>query len=140
MLSSLAAAITAFSLQFSDLNCLAINIYHEARNQPVEGQFAIAEVVLNRTKDRRWPSSICGVVTQKYKSICQFSWFCDNKTDRPKDKVAWKQAQDIAILASLVKTNYTDGALFYHSKSVSPSWARNMVNTISIKDHVFYKG
>jgi|688.fasta_scaffold39097_2 N-acetylmuramoyl-L-alanine amidase len=140
MLSSLLAAATSFSLQISDLNCLAINIYHEARNQPVEGQFAVAEVVLNRTKDPRWPSSVCAVVTQKYKTTCQFSWFCDQRGDRPRDSVAWKQAQNVAIIVSLAKTNYAGGALFYHSKLVNPRWARSMEESARIKDHIFYKG
>jgi len=81
--------------------CLALNIYHEARNQPVAGQIAVSEVVLNRVADSKYPNTICEVVYQaKYKkgsnlpirNQCQFSWYCDGKSDKPTDIDAYRWA------------------------------------------------
>ena len=76
--------------------CLALAIYWEARNQPTIGQLAVAQVVVNRVESKRWPSTICDVVWQKK----QFSWTHDGKSDRPKEKTAWRKSK---MLAALVK-------------------------------------
>jgi len=81
-----------------DTHCLAQNIYFEAGNQPLAGQIAVANVVLNRVEHDKFPDSICGVVyqTKEWRTswtgktipklgMCQFSWFCDGKSDKPKD-------------------------------------------------------
>ena len=88
------------------LMCLALNTYHEAKNQSMIGQVATAQVVMNRVADSRYPNTVCEVVKQgpKYKGSdvpvrhkCQFSWFCDGKSDEPKkDSKEWRMAQEYA--------------------------------------------
>ena len=71
-----------------EVRCLATNIYWEARNQSIQGMYAVADVTLNRVKDKRWPSTVCEVVKQRRKGVCQFSWFCDGKPDLPRTKAS----------------------------------------------------
>ena len=83
--------LACFKAKADEVECLALNIYHEARNQPTAGKLAVAQVTLNRVKHDRFPNTICGVVYQGYylnnnpiKHKCQFSWWCDGKSDKPK--------------------------------------------------------
>jgi N-acetylmuramoyl-L-alanine amidase len=130
--------------------CLAQNIYFEARDQPTVGQLAVASVVLNRVHDDRWPNTVCEVVregpTHKHKTNlplrdqCQFSWYCDGKSDIPTDAKAWRKATRVAedIFYSYgLSMNLTDNAMFYHSVDVEPKWTYEYVVTIG--DHIFYK-
>ena len=85
-----------------ELTCLSLAIYHEARGEKIHGQAAVAWVVLNRLEHPRYPKTICGVVkqsgrTKTGKLSCQFSWYCDGNSDVPKDLVAYRRAQDIAL-------------------------------------------
>ena len=88
----------------SDVHCLAENIYHEARGESTAGKMAVALVTLNRVEDKRFPNTVCGVVkqTKYYPSgridlhSCQFSWYCDGKSDKPIDKKCWEDALLIA--------------------------------------------
>ena len=80
------------------ITCLALNIYFESRNQPIEGQVAVSQVVLERVKSDKYPSTVCEVVFQgptyswsvnyPIRDRCQFSWYCDGLSDKPKDKTA----------------------------------------------------
>jgi len=119
----------------TELDCLAKNVYFESRNQSISGQYAVAEVTLNRVEASYWPNSVCGVVKQKN----QFTWFWDGKSDKPKDKKAWKIAQQVAINSITRPTNITGGATFYHANYVSPKWAKTYTRTITIDKHEFYK-
>lgn len=123
-------------LDKSSVDCLTQNIYFEARNQPVEGQFAVAEVVINRTKDPDFPNSICNVIKQKTKNNCQFSWYCDGKKDVMVEKEAIALATYVAISVLEHPTNITKGAKYYHADYVSPNWGKE--KTVTIGDHVFY--
>jgi len=114
-----------------ELNCIAQNVYYEARGEPIEGQLAVAKVTLNRTEDSRWPSSVCGVVYQPY----QFSWV-KNKRHRPKGD-AWEVAQLIAITAYILP-DPTDGATHFHANHIQPAWARKKKVLVKIGDHIFY--
>ena len=120
-----------------ELDCLTRNIYFEARDQSIEGQYAVAEVVLNRSSNPDFPSSICEVVEQKNENGCQFSWFCDGKSDKMRDKKALRTAREIALSSIINKTNFTDGALYYHANYVDPEWENVKMTTI-IEDHIFY--
>jgi spore germination cell wall hydrolase CwlJ-like protein len=120
-----------------EIDCLTRNIYFEARDQSIEGQYAVAEVVLNRIKDPEFPSSICEVVEQKNEKVCQFSWFCDGKSDKMRDRKAILIARNVALSSIANKTNFTDGALYYHANYVSPDW-QNVKMTTEIEDHIFY--
>lgn len=121
------------------VDCLADNIYHEAGYEPDDGKVAVALVTLNRLQDPRFPKDICGVVKQKTRSTCQFSWFCEHKiTNRAKE--VYTQARDIAVH---VYVNYeklqdiTGGALYYHADYVNPRW--KLEKTTTIGRHIFYK-
>ncbi len=121
------------------IDCLADNIYHEAGYEPEDGKVAVALVTLNRLQDPRFPKDICGVVKQKTRSTCQFSWFCENKiTNRAKE--VYTKARDTAVH---VYVNYeklqdiTGGALYYHADYVNPRW--KLEKTTTIGRHIFYK-
>jgi hypothetical protein len=126
----------------ASLNCLALNIYHEARGEPVEGKIAVGQVVMNRVADPGFPTRICDVVTQggawPY-DRCQFSWWCDGLSDRPDNPGAWTDSRDLArrILDGLVN-DPTRGALWYHAEHVTPEWQSDFVRQGKIGRHVFY--
>jgi spore germination cell wall hydrolase CwlJ-like protein len=130
--------ITVTEPQYSkeDVDCLTKNIYFEARNQSIEGQFAVAEVVLNRTKDPQFPDDICEVIEQKSKNGCQFSWFCDGKKDIMKEEKAIQLATYVAVAILESPTDVTLGAKYYHADYVAPNWGKE--KTVIIGDHVFY--
>ena len=130
--------------------CLALNTYHEAKNQSMIGQIATAQVVMNRVADKRYPSTVCEVVKQgpKYKGSnvpdrhrCQFSWYCDGKDDMPKNEKAWKKAQDYAhlVLYNRIRIDVTEGATHYHATYVKPAWAKTKTRTTRIEKHIFYR-
>ena len=74
------------------LICLALNIYHESRNQSVAGQVAVGETTMNRVAHKHYPNNVCDVVYQKGKKSCAFSWTCDDKPDKPYEKSAWEKS------------------------------------------------
>ena len=133
------------------LMCLALNTYHEAKNQSMIGQVATAQVVMNRVADSRYPNSVCEVVKQgpKYKGSdvpvrhkCQFSWFCDGKSDEPRrDSKEWRMAQEYAriVLSGRIVLDVTEGATHYHATYVKPSWAKTKTRTTRIESHIFYR-
>ena len=140
----------------SSVKCLADNMYHEARDQGTAGLLAVSSVVINRVKDKRFPNTICEVVKQgptreswkkngKYipiKNKCQFSWWCDGKSDVPKDIRTYNRLVKIAetlIYHKVPFIDITDGALFYHADYVKPDWAKTKTKTVEIQDHIFYK-
>lgn len=120
------------------LTCLALNVYYEARSEPLEGQLAVAEVTLNRVASSRYPDDICGVVYQRK----QFSWTHDGKSDTPDDMEAWKVAKSIATIATkeLVPAVTTKDTLHYHADYVTPHWARGKEPVAAHGRHLFYEG
>ena len=125
------------------LKCLALNIYWEARSEPLEGQISVAAVTLNRVRDPQFPDSVCDVVHQggqKKLNRCQFSWWCDGKSDEPENAAAWQTAQALARRALFGELkDPTGGALWYHATYVSPSWTNRKVQTAWIGRHIFYR-
>ena len=134
--------------------CMALNIYHEARGEPFAGKVAVADVVLNRTKDSRTPDTVCAVVYEGLKTTagklylakCQFSWYCDGKRDEPTEDVAWQESLTIAQQMLSGKENgyrgITEGATHYHTYDIDPPlWAKGRdVRMIGrIGDHIFYR-
>ena len=117
--------------------CLAMNIYHEARDQGLVGQMAVAEVTMNRVEDKRWPNTVCKVVWQKN----QFSWTHDGKTDRMYERIQRENAIIIAnaYVRGKMKSNFTNGSTFYHGYYVNPGWSKKYKKTITIGSHIFYK-
>lgn len=127
--------------------CLALNIYHEARSEPLVGQIAVAEVVLNRVESPRFPDSICAVVKEgeyrgetPIRNKCQFSWWCDGKSDKPKDSIKWEQSINLAYtMLEHPHIDITEGSLFYHAVYVNPSWANDFEKVVTIDNHIFYR-
>ena len=132
--------------------CLAQNMYFEAGNQPLAGKIAVSQVVINRTEHMNYPTSICGVVYQaKWKENwkgnmmpvrhqCQFSWFCDGKSDDPEDSKTWLQC--LTLARNILQGAYgdiTEGATHYHSVYVNPYFADSLYETLTINEHIFYK-
>jgi spore germination cell wall hydrolase CwlJ-like protein len=125
------------------LVCLALNVYHEARSDPIVGQYAVAQVVINRVQHDSWPDDVCSVVHQGYhkgKHRCQFSWHCDGKSDTPREKVAWARAMIIAddVLSGRVP-DMTDGSTHYHALYVKPYWAKSLKYRVTYGSHKFYE-
>ena len=124
------------------LDCLALNVYHEARSEPEKGQVAVAAVILNRVKSGLFPDSVCRVVKQggDRRHNCQFSWWCDGKKDSPTEEEAWEDARRVAWKTLMgLSEDPTHGALYYHATRVKPSWAQSFTRTARIGHHVFYK-
>ena len=127
----------------SMLMCLALNVYHEARSDEMIGQYAVAHVVMNRVQHDRFPDDICAVVHQGYhkgKHKCQFSWYCDGKSDTPHDPeaCAWAVLVAYDVLQSRVP-DPTYGATHYHATYVKPYWADHYKQTVTLGSHIFYK-
>lgn len=117
--------------------CLATAVYFEARGEPLQGQLAVADVVINRANSGRYPTSLCAVVKQKaqfsFVRAGRFPWIdlnCD----------AWAKAQAIARIALDKKASAvpTD-VLWYHADYVAPSWGRRLNKVDKIGAHIFYR-
>lgn len=140
-----------------EMVCLAENIYFEARNEPIEGMYAVAFVTMNRVHSGSFPNTICDVVKQKTKVesignqrvVCQFSWYCEPKPkhisqNRLLTKDTNQVYNEILRLSIFFYANYermkdpTKGALFYHADYVNPKW-KNVQKTVQIGRHIFYQ-
>jgi spore germination cell wall hydrolase CwlJ-like protein len=129
--------------------CLAQNIYYETRSSNRADRIAVADVVLNRVKDTRYPDTICEVVKQGRKhpngqmkrNQCQFSWYCDGKSDWPTNLDAWVDAQQIAYLMIVYSDGrgLTEGATHYHATYVKPAWAKQKQLVGRIGKHIYYR-
>ncbi|TVP71864.1 MAG: cell wall hydrolase [Rhodobacteraceae bacterium] len=125
-------------------SCLATAIYHEARGESIKGQFAVAEVILNRVASKRFPNTVCGVVYQGARGTrggCQFSFACDGRSEAMPNRTAANRARRIAqVMIDGAQSNATQGALFFHTTAVNPSWSRRFTRTSQIGAHLFYRG
>lgn len=137
-------------VEVGGVECLAKNIYFEARNESLAGRIAVGQTTLNRVRSKKFPGSICDVVYQgshfkngtPKRDMCQFSWYCDGASDKIKNKRAW--AESIRVASYLANgrnwiLDITDGAEFYHADYVSPRWARSKKKTTQIDRHIFYR-
>ena len=147
----------ASEMNFEDsVECLALNMYHEARGQSSAGLLAVSSVVFNRVKDKRFPNTVCEVIEQgptreswkkngefyPIRHKCQFSWYCDGRSDIPKDLDTYTKLLTIArsmVYNDVTFIDITDGALFYHAYYVRPAWAKTKHRTTEIGDHIFYR-
>jgi N-acetylmuramoyl-L-alanine amidase len=138
--------------EMEEIDCLAKNIYFEARSDSLAGQVAVADVTLNRVHSADYPNTICGVVKQgrqdsngnMIRHQCQFSWYCDGKSDRIPNistNDAWWAALDLASNMYFNNTyrGITEGCTHYHATYVSPAWARKLQLVGRIGSHVFYR-
>ena len=145
---------TFYNLNRENIKCMADTIYHESRGESINGQYAVASVVLNRVKSEKFPKSICAVTKQKAhvngREICAFSWYCENKKvtldsplSAPTTDIAkqYKQSIIISVLALTGKLkDVTNGATFFYNPNLcNPSWASNMKITVVYGNHVFLK-
>ena len=137
-----------------ELFCLVQNIYFEAGNQSYAGKLAVAEVTLNRFQSTKYPNKICDVVKQAVMSKwwkeahnkdvpvrnkCQFSWYCDGKSDKIKYAGTWRSSMIAAFDALRSERKLTEGALFYHATYVNPRWNKSKEYITQIGDHIFYR-
>ena len=140
-----------------EIQCLAMNIYHEARNESLAGKVAVVLVTMNRVADDRFPNTICDVVHEgrhyynkrlgrhfPKKNQCQFSWYCDGKRDTPANKRAYAYSVALAkyfLQRSMSFIDYTEGATHYHADYVKPWWSKHkkFIKTVKIDSHLFYR-
>lgn len=125
----------------AEWECLTQALYFEARGESLQGQIAVAEVILNRRDSGQYPDSVCGVVQQGTgeKHRCQFSYFCDGLSDEPRDRDSWNSLGRVArAMLDGAPRELTQGALFYHTKAVDPHWNDAFTQTASIGAHLFY--
>jgi spore germination cell wall hydrolase CwlJ-like protein len=128
-----------------ELRCLAENIYFEARGEPLKGQYAVAEVTLNRLASPDFPDSVCEVVHYKRwdplrkRFVAHFSW-TQHKVRRTPAGPAWQKAMEIATAVyDRAHQPVVPGAMFYHATSVRPSWAKAQRTVARIGNHIFYR-
>jgi spore germination cell wall hydrolase CwlJ-like protein len=126
------------------VDCLAKNIYHEAKSEPREGQVAVALVTLNRLASGNYASDVCGVVNQKTNGVCQFSWVCQpfiaTKSLTSNTNSLYNDIRNVAVYVIMNYDNIHDvtkGATFYHADYVNPQWG--LPKTTQIGRHIFYK-
>jgi spore germination cell wall hydrolase CwlJ-like protein len=122
--------------------CLSEALYFEARGETVKGQFAVAEVIMNRVKSGRFPDTLCGVIHQgtgqRYQ--CQFTYTCDGRAEVISEKEAFERVSKVARMTIDGRVpELTNGATHYHTTAVRPGWARVYTRTARIGDHLFYR-
>lgn len=135
-------------IDFSEIQCLADNIYFEARSEPDLGKYAVAKVTINRVNDPYFPESICDVVQQERRGICQFSWWCDpDLRDKAQKKLidgkAYQQIKLIALETYLLHDEIDvglEGATFYHASYINKKkiGVAKLEKTAKIGKHIFY--
>ena len=124
--------------------CLATAIYFEARSEPLDGQVAVANVIMNRVASDRFPDSPCEVVKQgrtwmgnMVRNKCHFSYYCDGRPEVIQDEGAYTLALSIAVnWPNLV--DITNGATYYHRDDVQPYWVESLSISRQIGRHLFY--
>ena len=120
-----------------DMQCLAQAVYFESRGEPLSGQLAVAQVVINRAESSLFPDDYCSVVTQR----AQFSFVRAGAIPAPKtSSAAWQKAKAIARIAHQdLWHSEADDALYFHAHSVKPRWARTKTARATIDSHIFYR-
>ena len=145
-------ALVLFLVQFSandagaaslqeEQQCLALSLYWEARGEGRRGMVAVGWTVLNRVHSPDFPATPCKVIREGGEAPpCQFSWWCDGRSDWPRERYSWQQA--LMIAAELLydpPPDPTGGSLFYHSTSIRSPWLGKRTRTARIGAHVFYR-
>ncbi len=124
----------------TEWQCLTEALYFESRGETLEGQIAVAEVILNRVDSPLYPRTVCGVVKQRGGGGCQFSYVCDGRADRMREKHSADLAGRIArAMLDGAPRLLTDGATHFHTRSVRPSWSKRFPKTAAIGAHLFYR-
>ena len=138
----LASTAVRAAAPHDDIHCLAQTIYFEARGEPDTGKLAVGHVVMNRVLDRRFPADVCEVVRQggeERRYLCQFTWWCDGRSDTPQDAKLWGRS---LMFARMIYWGFTQdptgGALWYHADYVAPYWRTAFKQGPKIGRHIFY--
>jgi spore germination cell wall hydrolase CwlJ-like protein len=155
--STFGVNVNVNDIDIDEAYCLAENIYYEARNEDIQGQYAVASVTLNRTKDERFPDTVCEVVKQSAVSratknvVCAFSWYCEKGRSIPfknKDGSVNQPIVDqfqVAVLVALTTlsgtvSDNTNGSTHFHNpKTSNPSWRHQLKRTLRVGNHDFYR-
>lgn len=133
-LSAAVAAQDAPALLDSELNCLAVGVYYESKGEPLAGQLAVADVILNRAASGRFPRSVCSVIKQRG----QFSFVRRGSLPTPPANAQWRKALAVAQVAQKDLWDSPVGeALYFHARYVNPGWKRPRVATVG--NHIFYR-
>jgi len=142
------------SVNYNEIECLARNIYFEARNQSLRGKIAVGQVTMNRVRSSNYPNTVCGVVYQaEYKpswktgnpvparNRCQFSWYCDGKPEKILDMKTWEHCFMLAelLIHGKLQEPIAHEATHYHADYSNPRWANYMQTTGKVGNHIFYK-
>jgi spore germination cell wall hydrolase CwlJ-like protein len=124
----------------AEWQCLTEALYFESRGESLNGQVAVAEVILNRVDSALYPRTVCGVVKQRGGGGCQFSYVCDGRADRMGDRVSRDRAGRVArAMLDGAPRLLTEGATHFHTLNVRPSWSKRFAHTASIGAHEFYR-
>lgn len=126
----------------AEWRCLAEALYFEARGETLEGQYAVAEVILNRVEHANYPDTICGVVNEGTgrRNACQFSYTCDGRPEVVTEDRAWNRLGHVArIMMEGAPRDLTRGATHYHADRVRPTWSRVYPRTARYGQHIFYR-
>lgn len=136
-LDQLVAALATRKTTDAEQDCLANAVYFEARGEPIKGQLAVAEVVLNRAASGKYPDTLCGVVKQK----AQFSFVSKGRFPKANRKsAAWRKSVAIARIAKAgIVQELGPDVLWYHANYVAPSWGRRLSRATQIGTHIFYR-
>ncbi len=137
------SALPASVFSKKEQRCLAAGVYFEARGEPVAGQAAVAQVILNRVRNPKYPNTVCGVVYQNksWRNRCQFSFACDGIRDRIASPAYWDTAEEVAqaVTAGVIWFPEVGSSTHYHATYVRPRWARTMKRMKKIGQHIFYR-
>jgi spore germination cell wall hydrolase CwlJ-like protein len=144
-------------LFIDNAHCIALNIYHESLWEPIDGKYAVAYVVMNRVRDPAFPDSPCEVVFEgpsqpswkdetvliPVKNQCQFSWYCDGKSDNVTNMALYEECFRIALnvmaeYGTIAENDPTNGSLWYHADYVDPDWNDIYVEKVKLGRHIFY--
>lgn len=126
----------------AEWRCLTEALYFEARGEPIEGQYAVAEVILNRVDSPNYPGTVCEVVSEGTGRpfACQFTYTCDGRPEEVTDAQAWHRLGHIArIMLEGAPRDLTADATHYHADWVNPRWSRIYPRTAEYGVHVFYR-
>lgn len=123
------------------VGCLALALYWEAKTEGRDGMLAVAAVIMNRVWHPAFPRDVCGVVSEGGREPpCQFSWWCDGRSDLPSERLAWQSAARIAYeVLHAPLPDPTGGALFFHDYRIAVPWTLPRQQTARIGRHIFYR-
>jgi len=131
------------NIKENEIECLALNIYFETSARSLADSMAVTDVVLNRVESTRYPDNICDVIHQGYRKgnrYCQFSWYCDGKSDTPHNDEVWEKSRKFArdMYIHNQFRGITEGATHYHATYAKPFWSKKLNRIARIGAHIFY--